>query len=458
MSPSSVSRWSPRMLLLASAGGILLTALVDWKIRPNVSLGLFYVLPILVAGMWLSRLQIVAVAALCTLLREAFSPSAWDADLAARTALVLIAFTGAGLFISELARNRQLAIEHGRHLEEQMRRREEAEAQLRVLVESSPAAILVADGDGTILQANESASRLLGLPEPPLQKRIDDYVPSMASVRLAEAAGPGFRTTLECLGRSEGGDVFLAHVWFSTYRTSGGPRLAAIILDASEQLRDREALGLSSMALTSRVVLGAVSHEVRNLAAAAAVVHANLARSSDVAANEDFRALGTLVSGLERIASAELKLASQNARGRADLGTVLDHLRIVLEPSLRESATTLCWNVPRALPRVWGDAGGLLQIFLNLTQNSLRALSGAGVRSLEIDAAVESDRVLVRFEDTGPGIPANVRLFQPFADGTTGAGLGLYTARSIARSYGGDLRFEPRPSGACFAVQLVVAS
>jgi C4-dicarboxylate-specific signal transduction histidine kinase len=34
--------------------------------------------------------------------------------------------------------------------------------------------------------------------------------------------------------------------------------------------------------------------------------------------------------------------------------------------------------------------------------------------------------------------------------------MGLYVSRAMVRSYGGDLRFEPHPDGACFAVELQV--
>ena len=33
-------------------------------------------------------------------------------------------------------------------------------------------------------------------------------------------------------------------------------------------------------------------------------------------------------------------------------------------------------------------------------------------------------------------------------------GMGLYLSRFIVRSYGGELRYEPGPSGSCFAVEL----
>ena len=70
-------------------------------------------------------------------------------------------FIGTGLFISELLRNRRMVLDHLNEVEMQVQARREAEEQLQVLVESSPAAIITLDGDGTILLANEAAQQVL---------------------------------------------------------------------------------------------------------------------------------------------------------------------------------------------------------------------------------------------------------------------------------------------------------
>jgi C4-dicarboxylate-specific signal transduction histidine kinase len=62
--------------------------------------------------------------------------------------------------------------------------------------------------------------------------------------------------------------------------------------------------------------------------------------------------------------------------------------------------------------------------------------------------------VVIRFEDTGVGVPFPEQLFRPFQPGADGAGLGLYVSRAIVRSFRGELRYEVRPAGCCFAVVL----
>jgi C4-dicarboxylate-specific signal transduction histidine kinase len=64
----------------------------------------------------------------------------------------------------------------------------------------------------------------------------------------------------------------------------------------------------------------------------------------------------------------------------------------------------------------------------------------------------------VRFEDSGPGVAEPDRLFAPFQPGANGAGLGLYVSRAILRSYGGDLKWEPRAAGSCFTIELEPAN
>jgi C4-dicarboxylate-specific signal transduction histidine kinase len=96
----------------------------------------------------------------------------------------------------------------------------------------------------------------------------------------------------------------------------------------------------------------------------------------------------------------------------------------------------------------------LLQVFLNLARNSQRAMETTERKQLTISSTVEPGAVIIRFEDTGPGIPDVSGLFQPFHQSATAAGLGLYVSRAIVRSFRGDLQHEPRSEGCCFAVSL----
>jgi PAS domain S-box-containing protein len=450
-----------RRVVLAAAGLlILLIALLDWKVKDNVyiTFGLLYILPILLAAGCLTRWQIVGLAVVCTLLRESFSPYPWDEWFSASVGLTLLAFAVAGLFAGELIRNRQLDIRYSRQLEEQIALRQEAEEQLRILIESNPAAIFTVDAEGNIVLANGAAHRLLGSTSQPLQGQpIAAYLPALATVPPVDGAHAHFRTSMECTGRRRDGGSFLADIWFATYNTRSGPRLAAVVLDASEQLRDRESIGLHSLMNTSRILVGAVLHEVRNLCAAAGVAHTNLKRLPELEGNEDFQALGTLVKGLGRFASSELGGAANLSAASVALRSVLDELEIVLGPSFEEGGAQIRVQVPDALPLVRVDHQSLMQVFLNLAQNSLRALHESTRKELNIIASVENGSVLVRFRDNGSGVAAPERLFRPFQPEAETTGLGLYVSRALVRAQRGDLYYEPQPSGTCFVVRLPLA-
>ena len=448
--------WSPQRALAASGLLFAVVSTADF-VYPPISLDFLYVIPIVLAAGFLSHTHILILCGLSAALRELFAPSPLDSTRTVRALFTFGAFAACGLFISELSRNRRSGVEHIRGLEEQIALRKEAQEQLTVLIETSPAAILILDDAGTVLLANESARHLLGFPAGTLiGERIHTYLPALETVPVGEGRR-SLRSTLECRGHRRNGAMFLAQVWFSTYLTSSGPRIAAIVLDESEGLRDREGAGLESLMRTSRVLIGAVSHTVRNLCAASQVSYANLTRMPELRGNEDLMALGTLIRGLESVARTQLGQVTDQPAATVDLNTLLDELRVVIEPSFEETRIELEWNVDEHLPAVIGEHYGLLHAFLNLTQNSERALAAAQVKRLEVRAHASGPSVEIAFTDTAGGISHPETLFQPFSAGAKGSGLGLYVSRAIVRSFDGNLNYEPAPGGSRFSILLRAA-
>jgi PAS domain S-box-containing protein len=456
---------------VVSAVAVSMVVAVAWadSLLPEVSLGYLYLIPLLLSAAALRHWQIVGLALLCAYLREAFDPLQqldgstarllyllnplhWVAGASGRFVVVSAGFAMTGFFVAALNERRRLLAAH-------LAEREENERQVRVLIETSPLAILTLDAVGRVQLANQSARDLLGFDDEPLQGiAIGAYLPLLKRLLQSQRGGNNMRTSVECKGQRRTGEVFLAHVWLSTYGTSSGPGLAAVVWDASENLRDREGAGLDSMMATSRVLIGAMSHEFRNLAAAAASAHAALGENgaSGLSQSEQYLALGSLIRGLEKIAASGLRVASNREMAVADLDTVLDEARIVMEPSLREAGIELRWDVQAGLPLVQADHHSLLQVFVNLARNSQQALEAnrPARRQVRLSTAVESDLVVVRVSDSGPGVAHPEALFQPFQPGAQSAGLGLYISRAILRAHGGGLRYEPQPEGSCFAVEL----
>jgi two-component system, LuxR family, sensor kinase FixL len=192
---------------------------------------------------------------------------------------------------------------------------------------------------------------------------------------------------MQTRGQRADGEAFLADVFFATYGTPVGARMAAVLVDASEHLREREEANLEQLLAGSRILVAAVSHEVRNVCGAIGVMYENLSRQGAFAGNTDFEALGSLVDTLEKIPSLGLK---QNAGCRpsagVDLNELLTDFRIVLAPSCEESGIQLEWSVPTNLPLVQADRSSLLQVLLNLTKNSQRALESVDAKKMTIAA------------------------------------------------------------------------
>jgi two-component system, LuxR family, sensor kinase FixL len=440
---------------LAAAVLLIAVAVADWQTGPEPSLGFLYIIPVFLISAFLNGRQIVALAAVCAFLREQFHPHAWDHYAALRLATGFAGFAVTGYFISELERKRREVLLHLLEARRQTRLREEAERQLRVLIETSPLAILTLDNQARVVLANRSAHEMLGFAVGTLTgAHIHPHLPILERLMRTSRPGLELRTTVECKGQRRNGDAFLAHLWLSTMGTESGPALAVVVWDASENLRDREGTGLDSMMDTSRVVIGALSHEIRNLSAAANTVHQALAAALPPEANQDYQTLGHILAGLERLASSGLQLAASRVAVVADLGTVLDEARIVIEPAVREMGGSLEWNVGRDLPLVRADHHSLLQVFLNLARNSQRAIESTGEKRLSVTVAIERHLVVVRFCDSGCGVAHPDGLFRPFQPGAQSAGIGLYVSRAILRSHGGDLHYRPTPAGSCFMMEL----
>jgi two-component system, LuxR family, sensor kinase FixL len=426
--------------LIAVAAMIALIAVADWSIGSRASLGVLYILPMMLGAIVLAPWQTTVLALICSSLRSWFDIPSPHIEMLLRFIFASLTYAGSGLFVTALIRNRSL------------------EEQLKLLVESSPAAILTTDGFGKVLAANHAANSLFlkAKRETLKGEKISHYVPLLGDALKLADRPEHFRTATQCQGRKDNGEIFLAQIWFSSYLTPEGPRLAAIVVDASEEMRDREEEGLRQLMIGNRIAAAAVSHEVRNLCSAISVLCSNIRAKHVFAQDDDLQGLATLVQGLERIASWQLQSNLHDNLEEIPLQEVMDDLRIVIEPHWRDMNGKIIWFVPPKMPVVLAERHGLLQAFLNLAQNSHRAVQGGPVRELLIDVSVQGRMANISFQDTGPGVADAARLFAPFQPGADGTGLGLYVSRAVIRNYGGELRYEPHTGGACFRVEIPV--
>jgi PAS domain S-box-containing protein len=421
----------------------------------DVQLGALYLVPLIVASAYIPRWASFLLAIVTVLAREALGPFAFGYAAPQRLALTAVAFTGGALFAGELVRNRRMALALLRKSEQELRLRSDAEQEARALVETSPAGVLTVDSGSCIARVNNAACRMLGFTEgSPEGEPVDRYIPLLARLQESEQASRLTRTMVEVSGRRRNGETFFGQAWVSAYSAASGPCLAVILLDVTEQVRDREEGGLKQLLSSSRIVAGAVSHELRNLAAAASVLHLNLTKTLGLNDNADFRALGTVVESALKLASTELSDSTEDTLEGLDVGELLEDLRAIVSPGLEEAGIRGEWEIHKGLPGVRVDRSGLLQVFLNLAKNSISALRGRPEAHLRITAYGLDGTVVIRVSDNGPGIAAADRLFQPFQPGASSTGLGLFVSRAIIRTYGGELHQTQQMGECSFIVEL----
>jgi len=235
------------LILVISAVSVFVLAVVDWWTKSYISLGFLYFFPILLAAGILPRWAIVALAAACAVLSEVFS-SLDPAGSYIRLTFEMLAFSGAGLLVAEMVRNRRLT--------------SEAQERLRILVETSPAAIVTIDEHGFIEVANRAAAELLAPRDNHLVGHpVAAFLPELHHA-LRREEGPQFRTSMQCRGHRDNGEPFMADVWFSTYKEGASPKLAAIIADVTAE--DGPAIGGSPLSVDNveRAILTSRETEV----------------------------------------------------------------------------------------------------------------------------------------------------------------------------------------------------
>jgi len=144
--------------------------------------------------------------------------------------------------------------------------------------------------------------------------------------------------------------------------------------------------------------------------------------------------------------------------GETDINIVLeDVLGLVANQSLFHNITVKKTFAPD-LPTIFADAMQLKQVLLNIVLNAAQAMEGRG--KMTLSTTMEKEQLKIRIQDTGPGIPPEVRekLFSPFfTTKEKGTGLGLAISYGIIERHGGKIDVETKlGKGSTFVVSLPI--
>ncbi len=232
-------------------------------------------------------------------------------------------------------------------------------------------------------------------------------------------------------------------------------RLARAVKTQDEERLDleRRLQRAERLAALGRLV-GGVAHEVRNpLASIKLKLHlVRRAEQDPERRAAAFDVIDEEVDRLDRLVKRLLALAKPASAGsRTDLQRLLTRRLDFWRSRAVDRDVQLEWNPdPDAVAAVVADGDRVIQIIDNLLTNALEALDAPGGRVTIAVRRPTPSQIAIAVIDTGPGVPLDVRgrLFEPFfTTRKDGTGLGLFLSAEMARSLGGDLRYEPAPGG-----------
>jgi two-component system, NtrC family, sensor kinase len=169
------------------------------------------------------------------------------------------------------------------------------------------------------------------------------------------------------------------------------------------------------------------------------------------------RRIGRIVSNLLAFSSQSRLILSQ-----VDINRLIEKTLFLNANLLRIGNIMVKKRFDAGIPLLIGSEDQLQQVFMNMISNAAEAMDGSsgGTLTIETEHRPDEEKVLIRFRDTGPGIPEeNVpRLFEPFFSTKKkgkGVGLGLSVAYGIVEEHGGAIQVTSGPSrGAVFEIEL----
>lgn len=150
----------------------------------------------------------------------------------------------------------------------------------------------------------------------------------------------------------------------------------------------------------------------------------------------------------------------QEVRNEFDLRELIEELRTLLEPQAKRQRIALTVETPDNPILITSHRDRLKQALLNVAINGLESMPQGGQMTIHVAGA--DGLASISIQDTGPGIPAELlsEIYKMhFTTKNGGTGIGLYVARSVVLSHGGEIKVESEPGkGTCFRISLPISA
>jgi two-component system sensor histidine kinase PilS (NtrC family) len=241
----------------------------------------------------------------------------------------------------------------------------------------------------------------------------------------------------------------------SAVRGSGG--IAWVVEDVTERRLAVERAELERRLLDLGVLAAGIAHEVLNPLAAIS----STAELIETDPGEPVRdRVGRIKKQVDRI-TRTVRSVAELARPTSGRPTPVALDEVVADAVARAreeraGAGDIAIEVEKPSPLALVSAEPLRVAVKNLVTNALDAAGSAG--HVRVRARRDGDEAVIEVEDDGPGIADPSRIFVPFfttKEPGNGAGLGLPIAGSIVRQHGGKIEVHSAPGrGARFTMRL----
>ncbi len=250
---------------------------------------------------------------------------------------------------------------------------------------------------------------------------------------------------------------------------SKGQRFAVhIYRDRTEAAVMQSRLIQSEKLASIGLLAGGIAHEINNPLGGIMIFSQMLLREmpKDSPYYDDVREIEAASQRCKEIVQSLLDFARvQPVEGRKKLFTPMDAMEAT-ESALRFARINLNQNIQirehfhAKSSKVLGDKNQIIQVVLNLLQNSMQAMRGGGDLSLEVKNDKAMENLLIVVSDTGVGIkPEHIKkIFDPFfttKEPGEGTGLGLSICYGLVTEMGGKLTAASKiGEGTTFTVTL----
>ena len=330
----------------------------------------------------------------------------------------------------------------------------------REILDNMSSGFLITDEKGLVIGVNKAGCAILNLHEPSVAGLHVEGIMRPESgaecpVTTALRHKKDF-TSYEFHAQTSDGASKLLGLTTSRIHDAHGhvTGLIASFSDLTEMARMRVELQQQDRMSVIGELSAGLAHEIRNpIASIRSAVE-------ELKSNPDTPAIAARLAGiavresdhLNEIVGGFLDFAREPRRryGNVDLPALLTGVREQLAWKFGGDGLEVRLDIPEgAAPAIIGDATQLKQVFMNLGQNAIEAMTGRGLLGITL-LYPEHGPVEVRFDDEGPGIAPDkiARVFEPFyTEKEGGVGMGLAVCMRLITAHDGTLQAMPRAGG-----------